>query len=675
MILHPYSIEDRYGTVTVIGSTDSTLNWESTDYNAKFPRAAANLQMETNASYIKRAGAVPVYSGKDYKPHTMVLEIICKHDTQTLFSTLNQLFDTKDETPRQLICIDVENSDKQYYIYVTPTKVLGGHDGTMVTVTLAIDDPVWQSVSYNSQTFGIATATDSTSVTVNGNDESYPIFEVTPTSQTSTDYRYSVYLQVLPTSTDPWNNRRINITGDTSTTWDTAALVTAVKMQADMDDFAVLQDGVFVDFWLSGANTTDTKVNVVADMPPVYNMTLGTALASTDTITTVSLTVNNANKKAIKQLPNEGRIIIDTSLGSTDSEEFVYTAKTVTTTELSFTINSRAVRGTVALNHSVGHNVRFLPYDFTLVYGKASATAPEIDDTYKPISSLADNNSTFTYTQFYNVAATRAGIWKPEVTRVSNPQLTNSGYYTSTNDAGDTDPASAMGVRAESYESNGVWNADTITILWKNYFPEIVSSVSASGYQIQTVAGRPSFKLQSSPDDQTWATLATVAAQSATDYSTWTAWTISSSDLTIPTGTTYLRFIQNGSITGSTDNYARVSVEAVTVAITNNPHVMIRAEAANVQANFKIVNSTTGDYFIINFPMATSETLYIDTNPDFPTVTYKGKVVNGCIKLSTVRSKWLVLRPGTNTIGFETQKSDVDPMNIVIKFKDRANFF
>lgn len=661
MILKPYSFA---GT-----------SLSSSDYEASLPRASANLQMQTNPSYISRAGAVPVFAGKDFQPTVINLEIIMQHDFMTLFESLNQLFDTKDETPRQLIIIDTEDSNKQYYVYATAKQVIGGHDGPMAVVTLALDDPIWQSVTQNSQTFSVTDTTGSTSVTNNGNDYAYPVFEITPQTA-STDNQYSLYAQVVPTSTLPWPNRFLDITGATDTTWDTAALVSGGKMQSDGRDLRVYRDGVEVSRWLDGINTTDTHVIVSCDMPPRWWMGTKTAIGATDTVTEIEINDNTANRAALTSMPNSGRVLVytGTALSATDTEEFTYTGKTITPTKLALTINSRAVRGTTALDHAAFSTVQHMPYDFTLIYGSASTDEPVTDDTKKPIQSLTSRNNSFVYdTAFWEVAATRPNIWLPTNRTVSNASLSRSVLYTSTNDAGDTDPATALGIKAQTYQNLGVWNPDTVFLGWYGTFPDYVSSISASGAQNQSVASIPEIGLDGWTPAAAWKNLWTVSAQATTDYATWTTWTKASSDATVPSSTQYLRFRMTGTILGSTDYYSKAEMSAITVGLTNHPDVRLRTEAANYHLDAKITNTTTGEFFSIVLPVSLNETVYIDTDPDFPTATYKGRVTNGAVSLSSTRAAWLRLNPGANTIEFENQQPAATDVQIVIKWRDRMN--
>lgn len=651
---------------------------QSATFDAFFPEASAALQMQTNASYVKRAGATAKYSGKDFQPYTMTLSVECATNPMSTFETLNTLFDTKDETPRQLIAQETTDSTtpaKQWYVYATAEQVLGGHDGTMATVKLAVDDPIWQSVTQNSQVFSTTSSTATTDVTAGGNDYAYPIFEITPASLPGTEYLYNLYVQVLPQSNTPWSNRFLDITGSTDTTFDTAALVAGGKMQADGDDLRVFQDGVEVDRWLDGMNTTDTHVIVVADMPARHNMILKTAIASTDTVTEIELTYTLANKSDIQALPHAGRLILDSSIGSTDTEEFSYTAKTVSGSKLAFTISARSVRNTNAFSFSAGANVRYLPYDFTVMYGNAAALAPTVDDTTKPIQALTSRNSSFTFTNFYDEAGLRAGIWDPYLRKVSSSSLSRSGFFTSTNDEGDTDPATAMGLAAYTYEGGGVWRSDSVQIAWLGYFPDIVSSVSASGEQYQTSVSYPAARMRARKNMDTFTLLWQVSAQATTDYSTWTAWTKASTDAVIPSGTRYLEWMMGGTILGSTDQNARVDATTVTVGLTNYPHVMLRVENSNYRMNLTIGNTTTGETFDIVYPMFLNSTIYVDTDADFPTVKYNGQIVNGAIRLSSIRSAWLKLNPGVNAITYQTNNTAASDISINIKWRDRLNFF
>jgi hypothetical protein len=232
-------------------------------------------------------------------------------------------------------------------------------------------------------------------------------------------------------------------------------------------------------------------------------------------------------------------------------------------------------------------------------------------------------------------------------------------------------------MKAKTFVNVGVYRPDAVILGWMNYFPDLIASVSTvTGEQSQSSSVWPTLALQSSPAvaSTSFTNLWTVSAQTATDYSTFTAFTKASTDAVVGANKRYLRWLQSGTISGTTDQYAKGAIVGMTVGLTNVPHVMIRTENNNYQLNCIIGNETTGDYFEIKLPMSLGETVYVDTNPDFPTVKYKGQIVNGAIKLSSIRSKWLTLQPGANTVYYESIPADPFDISIAIKYYDRMRF-
>jgi hypothetical protein len=661
--------------VILIPSVYNGTSLQSTDFSTSFPRAQAQLQMSSQSGYVKRAGAPPVFTGKDFMPVSLTLEVLCLHDHQTLFETVNTLFDTKDETPRQLVCIDTEDSNKPYYVYATPDQVMGGHDGPMAVVTLKIDDPIWQASTQDSTSWSITGSTGTINITTGGNDYSYPVFEITPTGSPTTDFVYTQYVYVLPRSDKPWASRPLALRPD-SGTLDTAALVAAGKMQADGDDLRVYRNGLEQNRWLSGMNTTDTRVWVVADIPEARNFLLKTAIGATDTVTEIEVVLTASSHEQINYLPNSGFVMVDASYGATDSEVFSYTAKTYTDTKIAFTISTRSVEGTSGFDHAANANVRFMPYSYMIRYGSATVIAPDTVDTNKPIINLStSSNASFVYGNFYNNQQTRAGIFRPFVRR-SDPVYARSGIYTSTDDLGDTDPSTVLGLKALTYELGGVYRPDSVFMRWSSSFPDYITSFSASGAQSQTVATIPSFGMAwSNPITAEFTNFWTISAQAATDYGTWTTWSKATSDSVIPPNLSILHFLASGSILGNTSYYAKADVAALTVNLTNYPYVFIGPEAATlVNMDCRIAN-LLGENIDIKYPMLVGQTLYIDTDPDFPTATYQGQVVNGAIKLNTIRAAWMKFIAGTTTLSFLNNLAAAMNITIVVKTRDRANFF
>jgi hypothetical protein len=649
---------------------------QSTDYTTSYPVSNAPLSPTVNPQYVKRAGTFPVMSGSDFNSVTLGLEIICADPFMSTFEKLVQLFNVEDETPRPFIIADASTTDnKQYLVYAVPRSIVGGNDGNMARVSLSLDDPIWKSVTETAINFATTSATDSTSFSVGGNTSAYPRFEITALSQPSSDYLYNAFLQVLPTSRLPWNNRFLDVVGTSDGTGlDTAALIAGGKMQASGNDLRLFRDGVEVDRQLSGVDTTDTHIITVCDMPASRVGRLRVAITdSTSPPAEVSLTITSANKTVISNMPNAGRLIIDTGLGTTDTEEFTYTGKTITATKYAFTGITRAARGTVEVAHAVNSFVRWLPYDFNILYGNPGTDAPIIDEERKPIQALTSRNNLLIYDNFYDEAGLRSGIWTPIPSKVSDVNLSNSGVFTSTDDAGDTDPSTAIGMSAKTYFKLGVVKADAVVLGWSNYFPDVITTVSATGQKSQSGARWLPVALQSAATT-TFANLWTIPTGASIDYGTWTDFVKPSTDAVVGANKKALRWLQNGTITGTIDSYAKVAIDHIEIGLLNIPSCIIRTENNNYQLNCVLTNETTGDALRINFPMQLGETVYIDTNPNFPNMKYRGQIVNGAVGLNSIRSEWLRLVPGTNEIAYESFPSDAFDITLVIKYNDRMRF-
>lgn len=662
MIIQPYSYN---GTLI-----------NSTDYETSIPRQSALAQLEANLTYVRRSGAEPVFAGKDFQPFTLNLEVKLLHNTMTLLESLNALFDVHDETPRQFIIRDTQDTStdadgKQYYAYATPRRVLGGHDGQMAVVTLGFDGSVWQSVKQYSQTWNITASGDSTSITNNGNIEMYPTYEIAVTGYPSSGFIYNNFIEYLPPTTDAWNNRPLELCGDTDGIGlDTAALVAANKAQSDGDDFRVFVDGVEVDRWFGGAgfNTTDTKVWININQPSKRILKLKTAIPSTDTPTTVDFIYSSAFSTEFNAMPAIGRFKIN-------SEEFTYTSKTITTTVLRANGVTRAVRNTSAGTHASSDTVTWIPYDINLVYGSSDAEAPEIDDTKKPILDLTNSkNDSFVYTQYSDEARLRSGIWNGQVTKKTNAILSITDLYTQVN-SGDTDPADVAGMFIGAYQYLGTWKPETSILQWLIYVPDVVASVSHSWERYQQTASFPAtVALQSSVNGTSWSNLKTFPSSdmATTDLQTWVTGSHATSDFTVLANTKYLRYYMSGTIPAVANNIAYMGFTTTTIGLTNAPFPTRRGEQNNYQFNSTITNGANNQAITINYPLRVGDTLYVDCNPDFPTAKINGQIVNGAIGLNENRPEWMAFNVGANTITFTSDY--VGTVTITVKWYDRKNF-
>jgi len=333
-------------------------------YTASFPRELS-LTPKTSIKTVRRAGAFPVYAGKEFPPHSFTVNIQCKGTFNSQVETLMDWFDVTDETPYNFVVQDVANGSTQYQVPAVPVQFnpsntrVDNQGNVSVTMSVA-GDPVWKAVTQSAGTWSITSSGGTYDVTISGNAESYPVFEVTPTSAPTNTYLYRRYVTVYPNSANEWVDRDLDVTGGG---WDTATLVSGGKMQADGDDLRVKVNGTQVARWLNGIDGASTQVWVNLTMPPAANSTLLTGIAA-GTPSTIDVELTPSNRRALRSMPKRGIVLIN-------SEQFTYDDKTISPDVLSLTVNERAVRGTSAGTHSQGDTIRWIPYNIVVMYGNS----------------------------------------------------------------------------------------------------------------------------------------------------------------------------------------------------------------------------------------------------------------------------------------------------------------
>jgi len=174
---------------------------DTTNYVARIPIDAPIQAAQSNSIFISRAGASPVLAGSIVGESYFTINIICKGTVRDQLETLNQWFSVYDDTPKQLIIKDTDDSDKQYYIYCVPQSAPTLIGTNTYQITMARKDPIWQSVTQNSTSWSITASGQTQAITNAGNIEAYPLLEFTPTSYPAGGYGYSRKVVFYPTST------------------------------------------------------------------------------------------------------------------------------------------------------------------------------------------------------------------------------------------------------------------------------------------------------------------------------------------------------------------------------------------------------------------------------------------------------------------------------------------
>jgi hypothetical protein len=513
----------------------------------------------------------------------------------------------------------------------------------------------WVAVTPETSTWSITTASESHDFNVGGVMRTALSATITPTGGASGGWSYQNLYQLVAPKAIAFGYRPWCIQ------LDTAALVTASKMQADGDDLRVYVDGVEVRRWLADMNTDHTKVWINLTLLAGQRLKLKTGIAASGDIGEMVFEQTSDNAAALNKLPAAGLLVHGT-------EWIQYSG--IDKTRYKLGVVKRGALGTTLQAHTTGSEFSWIQAPIWVVYGNSAATSPATDDAAyddeKPVFDLsASSNTSWVYTAstlFYDAdKPTRPGSWKPTYSRKG----AESYPYWYSQDAESGTPAAGM--RMGSYDKNGVWQPETATLSWALSCPGGISTVSITASKRRnssawvTLAG-----LQRSADGQTWSTVWNESTP--VSVSTWTA--ITQSSKTITGNQKNIRVVLSGSLlAGSTRQaYLEMLTATVTMYSTNLPAGSLLGEKGNFPMMIRLLNSTTGDEILIRQPMLLNKTLTLDG--EARTVMYDGVNAHGAITLDDEsRDTWIELAPGNNTLEITTDYGG--PMTVGLSWYTR----
>lgn len=535
--------------------------------------------------------------------------------------TLMGYFDV--DEPKRLVITDSDGSSNERYKMAVPERVESiGHDLHLVTFRVH-DDHHWRATTETSDSFTAAAGSDTW---VNGGDaDAYPVIELTPTSGNTAGFEYRQWMPVKWVASLAQGNYPYELSDGGM---DTAALVTAVKAQADGDDFRVFNNGAEIDRWFgSGANAFNQagtliwiNLNFEADVP----MTLKTAIAGAGDVDTIEV------NEDISKLPPAGIVIID-------DEAFVYNSKS----NADRTLNNctRASRDTSAGAHIVGDDVFWIQNDLFIYYGNASAGAPETDDEKKPIINLdSSTNTSWVYASFGAVETPRSGSWAFVGSYYAYHANHGTVYYT---------PGTEW---TEIGIASGGW-----ANRWMLFNACGITNANFTNGEKYYVLDRTSYywdaQVQSSLDGAGWVTEYDIPEPAVT--SAWEAW---SRNEALESGSKYVALYSFVVPRLQPSDYAMVEAADCTVTLdssyTPSPAIAT-SEQGNYQFNCTIANTTTGESISLSFNCDLNETVEIDTLNHTVTYQLNGENIFSALTINgTPRVDWLKLQPGNNTITY-----------------------
>lgn len=591
-----------------------------------------------------RMDAGPVVSGIDQERYEIGLRISVKstvHATvQAAREELAGWFDPRDKTAKPLVIRDGDGTQ-------------GGDAGTRARsvnaicsglapisdtangffVTLVVDNDVfWRATTATTHNWSVTASGDTVVVNNPGKVEVYPKITITPTTaKSSASFEDRQFVTIRWRVDEAAQSYPVDIVNNG---FDTQTIITATDMQADGDDLRVEVGGVEVDRWLQDINTSTTQVWVNLDFKAKWESTIAAAIGIGDTVT--SITVTTSTLKA----PAFGILIIN-------SEAFYYSAKDDGTK--TFTIQTRASFGTSAANHSLGDTIWWCQHSIYMKWNDSSASAPTVDDDFKPAFLLNSTNTSWDYDDFGADEGKRTGSWK-------KASLFRSPDFYTANRGTEASPWEEMGIELDSHETGGWWlyNPCGITVADFQNGEEYVDAQSHWSAQIK-----------SSKDGVKWYLEDTIAAPGADQ--TWNSW---SDTETLTAGRKGVRLQLHARA-----DVARLEVADVTLTLnsSNTPVVALvgggGGEVAGYDLSCVLANNTISKEIDVNFLMALDQGLEIDT--DLRTVTYKLDESNQFQAVDHAKIKrlhWLRLQPGNNTLQF----TDVNTQAVTVALSYNA---
>jgi hypothetical protein len=627
-------------------SFNSTQINDGTNYVASF--VLQPMLTSGRAIYTKRSGGTqyPAYAGKELSGGRLSVRIQCRGTLGTQFQTLKALFDIANITPATLIAQDTDDSNRQFYVEASPTDI-SAPTGRVFVVTFALRDPVWKTVATETEsTWSITASGQTVAKTIDlGNLDAYPIYDITPTSSRSgNSYVYRRFIEITNNKNWAFNNYPIELLNSL----DTAALVTAVKMQADGDDLRIYVDGAEEENrWLSGINTTTTKCWINLDLAAKQTFTLKTAITGTGALTSVDV------NEDISNMPDEGIIKIE-------SERLTYSAKS--DTDRAFTGITRGAKESTAATHTAGLTVTWIEHDIYMYYGDASATAPATDDTLKPLLNLSTStNTSWDFDDFWSTDP-RSAEWKP-----SPSPLAPVTYTYTANQMTDADPAAELGILGGRITNLGAatWS------FWRITAPGGITDANfANGQKYNLVLGEALVQYNTSTSPLSMATTWTTwyAIPATTVANTWQAWSNSAT-----LGGTYYHI----RLAVRTKLACRVEAADVTLTLASGgvPTRTLGSEVTSVyDLNCVLKNTTTGESLTFRAQIEQNQILRINTL--LKTVRYLKDGANffSTMRLTgtnPVRTQWLRAQQGSNTWSFTD--AGTGNVSVVIKWQGRNN--
>ena len=606
---------------------------EGSPYRTTFPIGQL-VNLNANAILVPRANRFPKLSGRVLTGRAYVLRVVIAptYDIPTYREVLKNYFNIEDETTYQLIAEDLSDSNRQWYLTGNPTRLIETSPG-LYTIHIQVEEPVWKVVVPLTDTWNITASGQTHTVTAIGNTRVAPVFNFIPTSAKTGGLTYRRWIPIY-NNMDTGINVPLDITDGGL---DTSALVGGGKMQADGDDFRVWLDGTQVDRWLDAMNTAATKCWVNVPYSPRKQGTTSVSISNVGLVSAISFTHNRSNRVFL-----EAMVKVANKVVLIDDEAFTFTNVNLSTYQL--TGCTRAQKDTTADTHNTPSTVHWIEHDLWILYGDNTLSAPDVDDTLKPIFDLDSINEAWGFTNFYDKDSFRPGAWKGEVNATrTGLSYTFTGFHNIF-----ASPSTELGLALVGSTDFQVQN-ESGQLDWLFSHPASVTQVVYSVDKYMTNSWPAIVGLQNLiPSNAVWFTAQNEVAPSAT-----LIWESGGpTTVVFDNPSTSIRFVIDGLISSAIGAMALAQFDGVTVTFDNAnlPTFGMGAETEMYYFDFTLTNDATDEYIQVTAQCLLNDVLTIDCDTQS---AYLSDGTNVLVFFSSNRATWLDLLSGANQLQYD----------------------